>query len=339
MGAHAYWTRIGPHRGEWMSASLEFLAQHGYALLFGWVLAEQAGLPLPAVPLLIAAGALAGTHRISPLLAVAIPLLAVGISDTLWYQLGRQLGMPVLRWFCQISLEPDSCVRGVQLRFGRNGGWSVVVARFIPGFSTVTTVLAGISRMPFGRFAFLDGLGALLWASTYVGTGYVFHGAIQRSGVPLALLSKGVFPLLLAGLGAYVGWKYLNRRRSLRQVHVARITPEELRQKVSAGEDVFIVDLRRALEFEAEPETIPGAVQIESFELEKVIEIIPRDREIVLFCDCPNEAAAAQMALRLRAFGIARIRTLSGGFAEWRRRGFPVHALTRIEENGSHVAA
>jgi membrane protein DedA with SNARE-associated domain/rhodanese-related sulfurtransferase len=322
-----------------MSASLEFLAHHGYALLFGWVLAEQAGLPLPAVPLLIAAGALAGTHRINPFFAVTIPLLAVGLSDTLWYQLGRRLGMPALRRLCQISLEPGSCVRRVQLRFERNGGWSVVVARFIPGFSTITTVLAGISRMPFGRFAFFDGLGTLLWAGAYVGTGYAFHSGIQRWGAPLEFLSKGSFPLLIAGLGAYIGWKYLNRRRFLRQVRVARISPEELHQKVSAGEDVFILDLRRALEFEAEAETIPGAVQIDLSELERAIEIIPRDREIVLFCDCPNEATAAQMALRLRAFGIARIRPLAGGFAEWRRRGFPVHALTRIEKNGSRVAA
>jgi rhodanese-related sulfurtransferase len=155
----------------------------------------------------------------------------------------------------------------------------------------------------------------------------------------LAFLSQGALPLLLAGSGIYIGWKYLNRRRFVRNLRIARITPEELHQRVSAGEDVFILDLR-AMESQADSETIPGAVQMDSSELGKLMEIIPRDREVVLFCDCPNEASAAHMALRLRARGVARIRPLAGGFAGWRNGGFPIScAFTRVEKNDSLVGA
>jgi rhodanese-related sulfurtransferase len=72
--------------------------------------------------------------------------------------------------------------------------------------------------------------------------------------------------------------------------------------------------------------------------LEEAFEVIPRDREIVLFCSCPNEATAAQMALRLRNLGITRIRPLAGGLAGWRDRGFPLQALELGEDNPRNLS-
>ncbi len=310
-----------------MTAIIELLVRHSYLLLVTWVLVEQLGLPLPSAPLLLAAGALAGTHRMNLELAIAVPILTVMICDFFWYQLGRFKGMKVLQFLCRVSLEPDSCVRRTQVRFERNGPWELVVARFVPGMNAVAIPLAGIIRMPLLRFALFDGLGATLWAVGYIGTGYVFSDELEDVAAHLKFLGRGLFALLFAGLLFYIGWKYFNRQRFLQKLRIARISPEELRQRMIAGEDIVVVDLRHALECESEPETIPGAVHMDPLNLEQSFEMIPRDREIVLFCSCPNEATAAQNALRLRNLGITRIRPLAGGLASWRGRGFPVQAL------------
>lgn len=188
--------------------------------------------------------------------------------------------------------------------------------------------------MPWKRFAFFDGLGALLWASAYIGVGYIFSGQIEGAASRLVFLGRGLFALFAMGLLLYVGWKYFKRRRFLRSLRIARITPTELHQRMDRGESVVVVDLRHALEFESEPETIPGAVHMNAADLEEAMDVIPRDREIVLFCSCPNEATAAQMAMRLRNLGITRIRPLAGGLAGWREHGFALQAL-KSEQNPS----
>ena len=307
-----------------MSGTIQFLVRHGYLVIFLWVLAEQAGLPVPSGPLLLAAGALSGTHRMNLLGALALPILAVGICDTLWYQLGRRRGIKVLKLLCRISLEPDSCLRRTQTNFEKYGGWALVVAKFVPGLNAMAPPLAGIIRMPWQRFLLFDGVGSLLWAGAYMGTGYVFSGELERVAAHVAFLGRGLLVLLIAALAGYIGYKYFNRRRFLHKLRIGRITPEELKQKMDSREDVIIVDLRHAVEFAAEPETIPGAVRMDPGDLEEAFDVIPRDREIVLFCNCPNEATAAQLALRLREMGITRIRPLAEGIAGWKKRGFPL---------------
>lgn len=315
-----------------MNEIVEFLFRHGYSLLFAWVLAEQAGLPVPSGPILLAAGALAGTGRMHLPLAIAMPLLAAAICDAAWYTLGRRHGAGVLRLICRISLEPDSCVRRTQLSFEKRGAGALVIAKFVPGLSAMTAPLAGVSRMPWRRFALFDGLGALLWAGAYILTGFVFSAKLERVLASLRFLGGGLVALLLAALGAYIVWKWQNRRRFLRKLRIARITPEELKRRMDAKEDVIIVDLRHSLEFDAEPQTIYGAVHMDPADLEEAVEVIPRDREIVLFCSCPNEATAAQMALRLRSRGITRIRPLAEGLDGWRKRGFPTQSVKEAVE-------
>jgi membrane protein DedA with SNARE-associated domain/rhodanese-related sulfurtransferase len=307
-----------------MNQILEFLLRHGYSMLFAWVLAEQLGLPMPSAPVLLAAGALVGRGRMYLPATVAMPLLAATICDTLWYILGLRRGAAILKLICRISLEPDSCVRRTQLSFERRGPWALVVAKFVPGLSAMTAPLAGVSRMPWRRFALFDLLGSLLWSCAYIGAGLVFSGKLERALASLRFLGGGLMALLLATLGGYILWKWQNRRRFLRKLRIARITPEELKRRMDAREDLIVVDLRHSLEFDAEPQTISGAVHMDPADLEEAIEVIPRDREIVLFCSCPNEATAAQMALLLRSRGITRIRPLAEGLDGWRKRGFPM---------------
>ena len=267
-----------------MSETLGFLLRHGYSVLFAWVLVEQLGLPVPSVPLLLAAGALAGRGRLNLRLVAALPIVAALMSDALWYELGRRRGVKVLQFLCRISLEPDSCVRRTENVFARHGARSLVVAKFVPGLNTAAPPLAGVFRMRLTRFLFFDALGVMVWVGAFVGLGYVFSDQLERVADHALTLGTWLLVLLFAALAGYIGWKYLHRRRFLRELRVARITPEELKRKLDAGEDVVVVDLRHSYDFEAEPGTIPGAYRMEASELDQMSEQIPRDRDVVLYC-------------------------------------------------------
>ena len=122
-----------------MNEAVEFLIQHGYILLFAWVLIEQIGLPVPAVPLLIAAGALAGSGKINLASAMGSAIIAALLADVFWYHVGRYRGGRVLKLLCRISLEPDSCVRWTEDVFARHGAHSLLIAEFVPGLNTAQT--------------------------------------------------------------------------------------------------------------------------------------------------------------------------------------------------------
>ena len=264
--------------------AFDFLIQHGLAVLFGWVLVEQLGVPVPAMPLLLAAGALAGTGHLSFFAALLCTVLAALASDSLWFQLGRHQGIKILQLLCRISLEPDSCVRRTQGVFSKQGARSLLVAKFLPGLGLVTPPLAGVFRMRFRRFLLFDAIGSMLWAGVFLAIGYAFAGQIERVAAQLASLGGWLQVLLAGALGTYIAYKFVARQRFLRELRIARITVDELKQKIDAGEQVTIVDLRHSLDFEAEPETIPGALHIEAKELEEQNNRLPRDGEVVLYC-------------------------------------------------------
>lgn len=264
-----------------MTEVLQFLVGHGYTVLFVYVFAEQIGLPLPAAPLLLAAGALAGAEQLNLALAIIVPSLAALLADTLGYELGRRRGSQILQLLCRISLEPDSCVRRTQDVFARHGARSLLVAKFIPGLSTVAPPLAGIFRMRISRFLLFDGLGAFI---AFTGLGFLFRDQLERLAASAMALGTRLVWILVVALAGYIGWKYLQRRRFLRELRIARITPDELKQSLDVGEDVIIIDLRHSLDFEAEPMTIPGALQFSPDQLEQRHNQIPRDRDVVLYC-------------------------------------------------------
>src|ERR1700687_1819097 len=307
-----------------MNELLQFVIRHGYTVVFAWVFIEQAGLPIPSAPVLLAAGALAGTHRMNLWVAILCAVFACLASDSMWYELGRQKGARVLRFLCRISLEPDSCVRQTQVKFGKSGARVLLVAKFVPGLNAMAAPLAGVIRMGWQRFLLFDTVGATLWSSSFMILGYAFRGKLGRVAAHAANLGEWLLVIVIAAFAAYIGWKYYNRQKFLRNLRIARITPEELKGKIDSGEDVIIVDLRHALDFEAQPETIVGALHMDAAALEEAHEVIPRDREIVLFCACPNEVTAARLALLLRSKGITRIRPLAEGYEGWRSGGFPM---------------
>ena len=265
-----------------MIDTLDFVVRHGYALLFFWILAEQGALPLPSAPLLLACGALAKDGRLAAHWIVLTGMAACLIADNMWFMLGRRKGAKVLRFVCRVALEPDSCVRQTETAFLRYGIRSLLVAKFVPGLNAVSAPLAAISGVRLGRFLLFDTLGALIWIGTYTGLGYIFSGEIDRVGDYAARMGSGVGLLAVGLLAAWIGWKFAQRRRFLRKLAVARIAPEELRQKLEAGEKIVVVDVRSALE--SEVDSVPGALRIPLEDLETRHGDIPRDRDIILFC-------------------------------------------------------
>ena len=267
-----------------MHSVLEFLLHHGYAVLLAWVFAEQIGLPVPSVPILLAAGALAGSGRFNFAGSIFLSLFACLLADSSWYALGRVRGIKVLQLLCKISLEPDSCVRRTEGLFAKQGARSLVFAKFVPGLGTVAPPLAGIFHMRPSRFLLFDTFGALLWSSLYVGLGYIFSGEIERIAEHAFHLGSGLGVLVIGGLAAYIAYKFIARQRFLRELRIARITVDELKKKIDAGEELVIVDLRHSLDFEADPHTIPGAFRMDAKDLEEKDDRLPRDRDVVLYC-------------------------------------------------------
>jgi membrane protein DedA with SNARE-associated domain len=264
-----------------LEQAADFLIRHGYAVLFGWVLIEQMGLPIPAAPLLIAAGALARAGKMNLMFAVTLAFIAVILADLFWYALGRYRGARILKLLCRISLEPDSCVRRTENLFVRRGVHSLLIAKFVPGLNTAAPSLAGIFRMPVRRFMIFDSLGAFIWVVTVTSLGLIFSDQLEQ----IALRWGGWLVAVLAGtLAAYVLWKFIQRRRFIRRLRIARITPKELMDKLTAGETISIVDLRQPMDIEAFPQMIPGALRIAMEEIEDRHGEIPRDRDVVLYC-------------------------------------------------------
>ncbi len=267
-----------------MNSTLEFLVRHGYVVLLGWVFVEQIGLPIPSIPLLLAAGALAGTGRMNLFAALFVSVFAAICADSMWYQLGRIKGIRILQLLCKISLEPDSCVRRTEGVFSRQGSRSLIFAKFLPGLGTVAPPLAGVFHMRPSRFLMFDAMGTLLWAGSFLGVGFIFSGQIERIAERIEALGGRMGVALGAFFALYIAYKFIGRQRFLRQLRISRITVDELKEKMDGGEQIVIVDLRHSMDFEADPQTIPGAFRMDAGELQEKNDRLPRDRDVILYC-------------------------------------------------------
>jgi len=267
-----------------MRELIEQLARHGLPLVFVNVLLEQLGLPIPAIPTLIAAGALSAGGRLSGGLLILLAVFASLIADSLWYLLGRRHGYRILKTVCGISLSPDSCVRQTESLFERQGVVSLLYAKFIPGFSTVAPPLAGAVKIGFLRFLFFDAGGALLWAGSGIAAGMIFHRAIDR--VAEFLEGMGFWSLVIAGvaLALFVSWKWWQRRRFYRVLRMARISIAELQRLIDGGKAPVVVDVRSRAAAQRDPRRIPGAIRLVLEEIGEKVSELPLDREIILYC-------------------------------------------------------
>jgi len=198
-----------------MNELTQFLTSHGGPVLFAIVLAEQAGLPLPSAPWLLAAGALSAAGKLNPVLALAMTALACVVADSIWFYVGRRGGQRVLRLFCRLSLAPNTCVGRTKGLFARHGLQALVAAKFIPGLGAVMPPLAGALGVRTGRFLLLDGLGSLFYGSFYITAGSLFHNQLQDIVATLNQLGFSALLLALVLVPGYIVFKYVRRRRPL----------------------------------------------------------------------------------------------------------------------------
>jgi membrane protein DedA with SNARE-associated domain len=267
-----------------MDESLRFLVENGYAVVFVMAVVNQLGIPFPAGPWLLAAGALARSGELALFVCLGLASAASLLAHVAWYEAGRRSGIRVLRFVCRVALEPDACVRRTEALFARRGPSALVVAHFVPGLVTVAQPLAGALGMPRPRFLAWNLVGSVLWAGGWIGLGFVFSRALADVARASARFGGTLAIVLGAMVIGYVGWKLHVRQRILRELEIARISPEELERRRAAGEPLVVVDLRHAVELEVDRAMIPGALRIPAEELEARHGEIPRGGEIVVYC-------------------------------------------------------
>lgn len=299
----------------------------GLSFVFLNVLLEQLGLPVPAVPTLVVAGAVAASGKMSGSALYALAVAACVIADSTWYTAGHRYGGRVMSLLCRVSLSPDSCVSQTQGAFERWGAKALLFAKFVPGLALIAPPLAGATRMHFGRFVIFTGLGASLWVGAALVAGALLRTQIERLLPQAAQVGGTAALVLLALLAAYVAYRWWERRRFLAALDMARISVEELRRQIEQGPAPVIVDVRNATAQTLERQRIPGAVHVPVQDAARHLSELPRDREIILYCTCPNEASAAKVARLLMNNGFRRVRPLKGGLEAWIEAGNPVEAF------------
>ena len=305
-----------------MNEILNQLEVHGSLLVGFNVLLQQLGLPIPAVPTMMIAGALTAMNRINGVATFALSVSAALVADLLWFWAGRHYGYPVLRFLCKISLSPDTCVRQTEGIFQKWGFFSVVVAKFVPGFSTVGPPIAGALRMPVGAFIVASLASGALWVGAAMGVGLVFSREIEvaltwmTNNAPLAATVVGV------AFALYLGYKGWQRWRLSRYVDSALISIDELRERLREDPRPFVIDIGSNMAHQSRPH-IPGAALLDLDQVARADDF-PLDREIVVYCNCPNEASAKRAAQILLKKGLKRVRPLAGGLDAWVAAGHDV---------------
>jgi len=302
---------------------IDLLQHYGLALVFVNVLLLQAGLPVPAYPTLIVTGALASRGGYSPAALLATAVAASMLADIAWYALGRRVGGRVLTTLCRMSLSPDSCVRKTETIFTRWGAPSLAVAKFVPGFASVATAMAGVVRLSRWRFLLFDAIGAALWSGVAIAVGYVFRNAVNEVLVVLETMGKIGLALIVAGFAAYVAMKWVQRQRFIRQLRMDRVTVHELRELAVAERGVTVIDVRSPLS-QAATGRIPGALTVDATNMKVELLAIEPASEVIVYCACPNEASAVKVAKALIEHGFKRVRPLSGGIDAWIAAGYEV---------------
>jgi membrane protein DedA with SNARE-associated domain/rhodanese-related sulfurtransferase len=316
----------------------ELIAEYGLPLVFANVLLESLGLPLPALPTLILTGAITfaaspvsapdGWLPQLPLLAiVAVAMIAALLGDMLWFWLGKRYGNRVLRFLCTLSMSRDTCVSRSLDFFGRFGLRVLTVSKFIPGLSTLAIPVAGATGAGFGSFLFYDTIGCALWAGLGVTLGTMFATAVDTVLAWLDWLGRGALGVVGAALVVYVGVRWWRRMSLLRRLRMTRIDIRQLRALLDGEPPPVIVDVRREMGRAIDPFVIPGALALRDGDAVPQLAALPRDRKLVMYCDCPNEISAALATEELKAHGFADVAPLAGGLAAWRAAGYALEPL------------
>ena len=296
---------------------VELLQLYGIVIVFAIVLVEQGGLPIPAMPVLVLSGALAASGTMSWAAVMAAAVVACLIADSFWFRAGRFYGTRVLRLLCKISLSPDSCVSQTEDKFARYGAKSLIVSKFIPGFNIIASPMSGALGVSAPRFLAFSITGSVLWSGTGIAIGAYFHERVDQ--VLLVLSTAGPTALLavLVLLVLFVLYKYAERVRYRRNMAIERISMAEFASLIEDGHQPIIIDARSLTAQQLE-QAIPGAVLFDAADSKAFMAGLDKDRHVVVYCNCPNDVTAAQVAKQFLADGFHRARPLQGGLEAWK---------------------
>lgn len=316
----------------------ELIVEYGLSLVFANVLLESLGLPLPALPTLVLTGAIttAATAfsgpagwlpQLSLLAIVGVAMAAALMGDVLWFWLGRRYGNRVLRFLCQLSMSRDTCVSRSLGFFDRFGVRILTVSKFIPGLSTLAIPVAGATGVSFGTFLMYDAIGCALWAGLGVALGTMFAAAVDTVLAWLDWLGRGALVVVGVALALYVAVRWWRRMALLKRLRMTRIDIAQLRALLDGEPPPVIVDVRREMGRKIDPYVIPGALALRDGDAAPQLAALPRDRKLVMYCDCPNEISAALASEELKSHGFADVAPLAGGLSAWRAAGYALEPL------------
>ena len=310
-----------------MSQQLLLALNHfGLSIVIINVFVCQLGLPVPAVPTLIVAGAVAANGQLSLTAVFLGASLACLAADCGWYLLGQTFGIRVLKTLCRISLEPDSCVNNTQTRFEHWGVNSLIIAKFVPGLAMIAPPLAGALRIGWMRFIFLSTLSAILWVGSGLVAGMLFRAQIETLLIEMDRVGSLAGLALVLLLACYIGYKSWERANFYKILRMARISVADLHRLMESGAAPVVVDVRSQTARSLEPRWIPGALHVPLEDAARHIKDLPRDGDIILYCTCPSEASAARLARMLMNHGFKRVRPLLGGLDAWLAAGYAVES-------------
>lgn len=303
-----------------MQHLIDLLEQFGLFIVFINVLLEQIGLPIPAYPTLLITGSLvAGGHYTFTSLLITGVAGAL-IADLIWFYAGRKYGTRVITKLCKISLSPDSCVKQTESLFLKLGPASLLFCKFIPGFASISSALAGSLKTKPLTFLVFDGIGAAIWVGSALLLGTLFSSAIDQLMNVLIELGKWGSLLLGLALMIFISKKWWDRHRFLKALRMARISVSALYDLIEEGANPVIVDTRAPQLIE--DGWIPGARFIDHNKIDEMAEQINYNDPIVLYCSCPNEVTAAKIAKAFISRGYLNVRPLAGGIDAWNAAGY-----------------
>jgi membrane protein DedA with SNARE-associated domain/rhodanese-related sulfurtransferase len=311
------------------SVWVNYFGHHAYVILFFWVLIEQIGLPIPSVPVLLAAGSSSAQGRLNLPSILVCAVVACLISDTAWFMLGRRYGRAVLELICKVAFISPSKLLSAHECINRHGRTALLVSKFVPALGTLVPPMAAVTGMSLSDFLLSDAIGSALWAGTWILGGRVIARAFSETQLYLTVQWRPFALGLVCLFAIFSLWRVLQYLKYAAIVRGLRLEPDQLHDLIIRAAEQqatppFIIDLRQAKDFEHNPFRLPNALRLTPSALRQSVGVLPKDRDVILYCSCPRQATSTFWAMRLSRLGAQRVRLLNGGWQAWRDAGYPL---------------
>jgi rhodanese-related sulfurtransferase len=121
----------------------------------------------------------------------------------------------------------------------------------------------------------------------------------------------------------------IRQLRNRRELERYSIDADELHTLLASRTDIVVLDVRQPLDLLAHSEIIPGATRVPPKEVMEQAQLIPKDKDSVIYCTCVSEKTSRMVLENALRLDFSRIKFLKGGLAAWKEKGYPVEAYTK----------